>query len=556
MRSPSFSPTPPINEAEEFEETLKSERASHQALVDDHGQPCYPIEHAFGIFKDPGRYKDIMNYWERIRPGPVQCPLTVQLNRWNYFRRFQKKTRLLFVPRLKFHEFQQQVVERRQRHGLSGNVHLSEDLNKHSKLDDWIEYQDFELQQFELLETDVANAQAKLVSSRKALADAGLPTHDDIQEVELGTVHLLRAELNTKKDELLTSCMVAKEMLSLAECRLKAAESNDLGEHVYRTQWIQMFKEEVKAAQIRLDAIPREGANSLSGGDLHAEEGENDRERMERRDTAIRARSDQIFNALISRRLAAQGLEAAHFDEFGETIEKAALIKSVQEEVQSAQAKLEEARKLLDRNQLELDLHIALARIAFRRSKVELHQVLLRWIEQQRKEIADACPNTDDDGGQGGSKSPGSSTVGDTPTSRVPGRNKRSNRKRSATDSVLHPDKGSKVTKASSSGQEISHQKANDLRDAAQPADKTTTDISISTSKGKAASKPKDATSASLQSVPSPESARKGSTRQNRKKNTISAPPLTGRKTKQQPANAPLRRSTRVSKQPDRFVPG
>lgn len=56
---------------------------------------------------------------------------TAQLKRWKEFRQFQQKNRRYFVfHHNRFPEFQQQVLERRQRHGLDGDIQLLKEQDK------------------------------------------------------------------------------------------------------------------------------------------------------------------------------------------------------------------------------------------------------------------------------------------------------------------------------------------------------------------------------------------------------------------------------------------
>ena len=78
----------------------------------------------------PGQYEDLFSYW-RGEPGVhrrSQLIFSAQLERWKKFRRFQQKNRRYFVFHNKFPEYQQEVLGRRRRHGLDGDVQLLEDL--------------------------------------------------------------------------------------------------------------------------------------------------------------------------------------------------------------------------------------------------------------------------------------------------------------------------------------------------------------------------------------------------------------------------------------------
>ena len=178
----SRSPTPialPFDpdDPKQVEEDLRVERKAHEALVNDNGQPCYPIELGFEVFHNPGQYKDIFEYWQGesgVNQETKRWIYFLQLERWERFRQFQQRNRRYFIFHSRFPEFQQKVLERRQRHRLDGNLQLLEEPSKQSRLDDWMEYQDYELRTYERSENDYNEAEARLVSGRKALAEAGL----------------------------------------------------------------------------------------------------------------------------------------------------------------------------------------------------------------------------------------------------------------------------------------------------------------------------------------------------------------------------------------------
>ena len=86
-RSPSQLPTPPPDSDAEKLEKLEDEKGFHKSLVDDHGRPCYPIELAPEVYRDPGPYRDIISYWDG---GWGARPIGRQLQRWNLFRREQR----------------------------------------------------------------------------------------------------------------------------------------------------------------------------------------------------------------------------------------------------------------------------------------------------------------------------------------------------------------------------------------------------------------------------------------------------------------------------------
>ena len=145
---------------------------------------------------------------------------------------------------------------------LDGDVQLLEDRDKQSKLDDWMEYQDYELGKYEGSEQDLKETQARLVSRREALAKAGIPALEGIQELEFASYYSLAIECGHEEARAENKKKLAERKLRLAERRLKAAESDDLGERVERATWIGLFLKEVESAQMRLNELQRlaEGA--------------------------------------------------------------------------------------------------------------------------------------------------------------------------------------------------------------------------------------------------------------------------------------------------------
>lgn len=60
--TPIASPYNPDN-PEKVEKDLKVESEAHEELVRNNSRPYYPIELGLDIFKYPGQYKDLFEYW-------------------------------------------------------------------------------------------------------------------------------------------------------------------------------------------------------------------------------------------------------------------------------------------------------------------------------------------------------------------------------------------------------------------------------------------------------------------------------------------------------------
>ncbi|KAI9826028.1 MAG: hypothetical protein M1826_006826 [Phylliscum demangeonii] len=394
----SLSQTPPPDPEADEREKLEGERESCKALIDADGRPCYPIGLAPHIYQNPGPYKPIISYWEN---GPSQWsrPIAAQLKRWTEFRLFQQRNRDYFVQRATFPRLQLELLERRRRHGLNGDVRLLEDRDQQTPLDHWLEYQDYELRRWDIYEKDREKAQSGLIIRRKTLAEAGLSAFEGTEDLDFGTFYGLSAEYSTEIDEARNEERSAERNLKLAEIRLRTATSDDLGERVERLAWIQRFEDQLETAQMLLDAVPiyRED-DWRPGGLYYVQDGQTERERDERTRKARSARYTEERKAKEGLRLAREGLAAAQLDDFGLAVDRATLIKMLHEEVQSAQRQYEEKEKSVKRIELKGGVLGALGSIVSLRLKMDRHRVLLEWIEQQRLEMEHAKPLWEQEG--------------------------------------------------------------------------------------------------------------------------------------------------------------
>ena len=204
-------------------------------------------------------------------------------------------------------------------------------------------------------------------------------------------------------------------------------------------------------------------------------------------------------------KFAEEGYNAAQVDSFGVTIERAALIKMIQEEVQSAKTQFEEAKKLREKIELQGKVLGALNWIPCVKGKIKEHIVLLEWIEQQRRGIATSCADNKNESGQGQPKEASSrvlrkrSTAEPSKLGKLPKANG-CERKQSKKRSILSPVNPTKVSKAPGKSR-ISHPKISIPCDVSQVAEKMTTNPGIPKHKRKQASKVKDLVPPSLRPI-------------------------------------------------------
>ena len=388
---------------------------------------------------------------------------------------------------------------------------------------------------------------------------------------------------------------------------MKIAESGDLGEWFKRASWVRLFLKEVESAQMRLDEL--QGLAESAMRDLepykrwwYAKRVEWEEKSLEIPEEANRAIRLEVESAEFQERhkklgklqneqhktwsapfaakeevkFAKEVLEAVRSDDLDETIERATLIKLVQEEVRSAQTHFEKWRKKI---KLGREVSSELDSISCIKGKMKRHNVLLEWIEQQRREIVGGRADTEKEGGHGRSKRTISRVLQNHPAteaskSNKPPRASGRKRKQSTARSILGPVDPTKVSKAPSK-RRSPRGKMSFPCGASQEAEKTNTDSDTPASRSKQVCKVKHVMPASLRPIHSSRVSKPAGKQPTRLRmdGTKSSPtgrhrltgegnlgmssnPSTGRRAMQQSGNASLRRSARISTPPKRFCPG
>ncbi|KAL9100367.1 MAG: hypothetical protein Q9163_004249 [Psora crenata] len=423
-RSRSATPYDPYdpNEPEQIAEEQKKEKESHEALIKDNGRPCYPIELGFDVFENPGQYKDILEYWQWGRGSEYKRLIFLaQLRRWEWFRRRQQYHRRYYVRRNRFHEFPEILRERRRKYGLDGDLQLHEDVAKQSKLDEWMEYQDYELLEYEHLQRSLKESQEELASYRKALAEEGFSAFEEIEGLEFGKYYSITLDWSSKEAKAKEKEELAERKLRIAKKRLEAAHSEELGEKVERVSWIGWFVKEVESQRTRVDELQRSAdearrdlepcqqwldarrsewdarhSESFQWSDegqrlfeLEVETAEYRTRFDKRKELQTRAHQASLayYCAGEEEELAKELLEAARTEDLAQIVERAALIRRTQKEVRFAEFHLEEEKestKVLDLKRLVID---ELRSITSLKEKIKRHDALLDWVERQRREL-------------------------------------------------------------------------------------------------------------------------------------------------------------------------
>lgn len=169
-------PTPPYdpNSPTVIEEHALREREAYEALIRDGGQPTHPIEIGLKVLDEPGICEDIISYW-KLASECGREPFLTQLRSWEVFRKWQDQIRKYYVSQNRFSEYPQYVNERRRRFNLEANADLRPERIQQSRLDDWLEYQNFQLHRREKLESQIKEAEQVLDAAQKEFDEAENP---------------------------------------------------------------------------------------------------------------------------------------------------------------------------------------------------------------------------------------------------------------------------------------------------------------------------------------------------------------------------------------------
>lgn len=162
--------TPPLDQEEEDEDSRIREAQARQELENEGCPACYPPDLDVPLRHVPEEYQPIVGYWKSF-PGTGDVPLCAQRSDWQRFRVFQRMARRGSQD-TPFSKFEDQVRERRRRHGLDGVVRLLLQPEQQSRLEQWIEFQNYQLMRLEWLEKDRDKAEQELDEAREKAQDA------------------------------------------------------------------------------------------------------------------------------------------------------------------------------------------------------------------------------------------------------------------------------------------------------------------------------------------------------------------------------------------------
>ena len=126
----------------------------------------------------PEDSKDIVAYF--TPPWESKDSIFIgQWRDWAHFRGFQRGVRKYYLKRGTFHEFIDQVRARREKHGLDGDVRLLPEPDQQSWLENWVEFQNYHLMEYEKIFTRMDDERERIAEIER---ERGLPPGFNVEE--------------------------------------------------------------------------------------------------------------------------------------------------------------------------------------------------------------------------------------------------------------------------------------------------------------------------------------------------------------------------------------
>ena len=215
QRSPTLTPTPPPDHELDVAISHEIDNKARKDVEEDGCPPCYPRSLGFPLQNIPEEYEGIVSYFNSLPPTGLSV-LPAQLSDWRSFRNYQERIRRYRLQRKNFTIYQEEVRDRRRRHGYEANGYPHPDQKQQSRLENWIEFQNYHLAIHERFEENIKNEREKLraARARKQSEDAELR---DERGVKLYGYRLKDNERQLRQHEILLRWVEQQRVVMAAE---------------------------------------------------------------------------------------------------------------------------------------------------------------------------------------------------------------------------------------------------------------------------------------------------------------------------------------------------
>jgi hypothetical protein len=228
-------------------------------LVSEGGRPSHPVSLGRDILENPGEYSEILSYWQRVNhdaEGRVWMVFGSQLGEWRRFCKYQRSARKGDY----FLKYPQLVQKRLTRHGFERPFQLVQDLDQQDKLTTWIEFLNYEYQDYDKDMRFVERHQAEYDEAWKELVDSQVLRPYETEEF---IIHDPKSAVQQASEE-----ERAEKAVEFAESAVMSAEkANPDPGHAHLSQQATR-KHRLVAAQSKLAAAMKSLASIKRRNDL------------------------------------------------------------------------------------------------------------------------------------------------------------------------------------------------------------------------------------------------------------------------------------------------
>ena len=163
------------------ERDLMDEMKYYNTLVSEGGRPSHPVSLGPDVIEDPGKYREILSYWQVVNhdaEGRVWRVFASQKARWRAFREWQQKNR----ENGRFPTYFEGVKQGLAEHEFTRTFQLDQDPERQDKLTTWIEYLDYEYRWYDKDMRFVKLHQPEYDAAWKELVDSQVLRPSETQE--------------------------------------------------------------------------------------------------------------------------------------------------------------------------------------------------------------------------------------------------------------------------------------------------------------------------------------------------------------------------------------
>ena len=188
---------------------MQYETECYNTLVNDGGRPSHPIRFLEHVVRSPGRYREILSFWQD-HPDEWRV-FGKQSERWRDFRRHQRSMR----EDGRFAEYAADAKDRLARHNFTRLFRLNEDLNQQNRLMTWIEYLNYEYRIRNNYMHSVQHDQSQYDNAWKDLLDSNVLDPSETENTICAT-QSVNKRLATEKD-----LRTKRDRFHFATCELR-----------------------------------------------------------------------------------------------------------------------------------------------------------------------------------------------------------------------------------------------------------------------------------------------------------------------------------------------